>query len=72
MNPNFGYQLYQIERTKSRAEIIADDQALSRRAAAITRAGSQMAAQLTRLARASYLGRRITSRRPTRVPASAS
>ena len=25
MNPNYGYQLYQIQRIKTRAEILADD-----------------------------------------------
>jgi hypothetical protein len=69
MNPNFGYQLYQIERTKSRAEIIADDRALGRGAAAVTRVASAMAAQLTR---SSHRGRRNTPRSTTRVPASAS
>jgi len=25
MNPNYGYQLYQIQRVKTRAEVLADD-----------------------------------------------
>ena len=25
MNPNYGYQLYQIQRIKTRAEVLADD-----------------------------------------------
>jgi hypothetical protein len=72
MNPNFGYQLYQIERAKSRAEIIAGEQALSRQAAAVARAGSRAAAWLTRLARAGHMGSRTAARGATGMPASAS
>ena len=30
MNPNYGYQLYQIQRIKTRAEVLADDALLHR------------------------------------------
>jgi hypothetical protein len=35
MNPNYGYQLYQAERTQSRAEILAGDAQRGRRAASL-------------------------------------
>lgn len=43
MNPNYGYQLYQAERTQSRAEILAGDAQRGRRAASLLgrRAASQ-------------------------------
>jgi hypothetical protein len=44
MNPNYGYQLYQAQRTTPRTEIIARDAQRGRQAAAVTRG--------TRLARA--------------------
>ena len=34
MNPYDGYQLYQVQRTKTRAEILADDARRGRQAAA--------------------------------------
>ena len=37
MNPNYGYQLYQAQRTKTRAEVIAGDARLGRQAAALFR-----------------------------------
>jgi hypothetical protein len=37
MNPYDGYRLYQIERTKTRAEIIAEDAGRSGQAAAVFR-----------------------------------
>lgn len=39
MNPNYGYQLYQIQRIKTRAEILADDARRGRCAAAVARGG---------------------------------
>jgi hypothetical protein len=33
MNPNYGYQLYQAERTQTRAEVLAGDARRGRRAA---------------------------------------
>lgn len=39
MNPNYGYQLYQIHRIKTRAEILADDARRGRGAAAVARGG---------------------------------
>ena len=39
MNPNYGYQLYQIQRIKTRAEILADDTRRGRCAAAVARGG---------------------------------
>jgi hypothetical protein len=33
MNPNYGYQLYQAERTQTRAEVLAGDAQRGRRAA---------------------------------------
>jgi Tfp pilus assembly protein FimT len=38
MIANYGYQLYQDQRTKTRAEILAADARLSRQAEAISRA----------------------------------
>ena len=35
MNPYYGYQLYQDQRTKTRAEILAGDARLGRQAAAV-------------------------------------
>lgn len=72
MNANFGYQLYQIERTKSRAEIIAGDQALGRRAAAVTRTGARVAAVLARLARTGQPRSRPAAPSTTGMTASAS
>jgi hypothetical protein len=37
MNPYGGYQLYQVQRAKTRAEILADDARRGRRAAAVFR-----------------------------------
>jgi len=39
MNPNYGYQLYQAERTQSRAEILAGDAQRGRWAVAAGRRG---------------------------------
>ena len=41
MNPNYGYQLYQAERTQTRAEILAADAQRGRRAATNSRRGRQ-------------------------------
>ena len=46
MNPNYGYQLYQIQRIKTRAEILADDARRGRCAAAVAR-GSRRAYRKT-------------------------
>lgn len=46
MNPNYGYQLYQIQRIKTRAEILADDARRGRDAAAVAR-GSRRAYRKT-------------------------
>jgi hypothetical protein len=43
MNPYDGYQLYQVQRTKTRAEILAGDARRGRQAAAVFR-GSRMLA----------------------------
>lgn len=43
MNPHYGYQLYQAERAKTRAEILADDARLGCQAAAVFR-GSRVLA----------------------------
>lgn len=37
MNPNYGYQLYQAQRPKTRAEILAGDAQLGRQTAAVFR-----------------------------------
>ena len=37
MNPYGGYQLYQVQRAKTRAEILADDARRGRQAAAVFR-----------------------------------
>jgi hypothetical protein len=46
MNPNAGYQLYQIQRIKTRAEVLADDARRGRCAAAVAR-GSRRAYRKT-------------------------
>ena len=43
MNPNYGYQLYQAQRTMTRAEVLADDARRGRRAAAISRGSRRLA-----------------------------
>jgi hypothetical protein len=43
MNPYYGYQLYQDQRTKTRAEILADDARLGRQAAAVLRGSRALA-----------------------------
>jgi hypothetical protein len=47
MNPNLVYQLYQADRARTRAEILADDARRGRTAAAVGR-GSQVAARTAR------------------------
>jgi hypothetical protein len=47
MIPNYGYQLYQDQRTTTRAEILAADARLGRQAEAISRAIRALVAQLT-------------------------
>jgi hypothetical protein len=49
MNPNYGYQMYQAERVRTRQQILADDARRGQRAAAFSR-GSR---KLIRKARAS-------------------
>ena len=51
MNANYGYQLYQAQRTTPRAEILTADRERGRRAAAVTR-GARRLASGTRAARA--------------------
>jgi hypothetical protein len=43
MNPYGGYQGYQVQRTKTRAEILADDARRGRQAAAVIRGGRALA-----------------------------
>jgi hypothetical protein len=43
MNPYYGYQLYQAQRTKTRAEILTDDAQLGRQAAAAFRGSRALA-----------------------------
>ena len=43
MNPYYGYQLYQDQRTKTRAEILAGDARLGRQAAAVSRGSRALA-----------------------------
>ena len=45
MNPYYGYQLYQDQRTKTRADILADDARLGRQAAAVSRGSRALAGQ---------------------------
>jgi hypothetical protein len=45
MNPYGGYQLYQVQRTRTRAEIIADDARRGRQAAAVSRGRRALAGQ---------------------------
>jgi hypothetical protein len=43
MNPYGGYQLYQVQRTRTRAEILADDARRGRQAAAVVRVSRALA-----------------------------
>jgi hypothetical protein len=43
MNPYHGYQLYQVQRTKTRAEVLADDARHGRQAAAVFRGSRELA-----------------------------
>ena len=43
MNPNYGYQLYQVQRLTSRAEIIAADARRGHQAAAVARGTRRLA-----------------------------
>jgi hypothetical protein len=43
MNPNYGYQLYQAQRTITRAEVLAGDERRGRRAAAVSRGSRGLA-----------------------------
>jgi hypothetical protein len=45
MSPYDGYQLYQVQRAKTRAEILADDARRGRRAAAVSRGRRALAGQ---------------------------
>jgi hypothetical protein len=45
MNPYCGYQLYQAQRTKTLAEILAGDARLGRQAAAVFRGSRALAGQ---------------------------
>jgi hypothetical protein len=45
MNPYGGYQLYQVQRTRTRAEILAGDARRGRQAAAVVRASRALAAK---------------------------
>ena len=45
MNPSYGYRLYQAQRTKTRAEILAADARLGRQAAAVFRGSRAPAGQ---------------------------
>jgi hypothetical protein len=45
MNPYDGYQLYQVQRTKTRAEILADDARRGRQAAVVCRGSRALAGE---------------------------
>jgi hypothetical protein len=45
MNPYYGYQLYQDQRTKTRTEILAGDARPGRQAAAVLRGSRALAGQ---------------------------
>jgi hypothetical protein len=45
MNPYDGHRLYQVQRTKTRAEILADDARRGRRAAAVARGSRALAGE---------------------------
>jgi len=47
MNPYGGYQLYQVQRTRTRAEILADDARHGRQAAAVIRGGRVLAVRVS-------------------------
>ena len=46
MNPYGGYQLYQVQRAKTRAEILADDARRGRQAAAVSRGSRALAGEV--------------------------
>jgi hypothetical protein len=46
MNPNLVYQLYQADRTSTRAEILADDARRGRSAAGVRRGGQAAARKM--------------------------
>jgi hypothetical protein len=43
MNPSYGYQVYQAERTRTRAEVLAGDARRGQTAAAVRRGGRRPA-----------------------------
>jgi hypothetical protein len=47
MNPYNGYQLYQVQRTMTRAEILAGDARRGRQAAALSRGSRALVGQAT-------------------------
>jgi hypothetical protein len=49
MNPYGGYQLYQVQRTRTRAEILAGDAQRGRQAASVVRGGRALAGQASTL-----------------------
>jgi hypothetical protein len=51
VNPNLAYQLYQAERTKTRAEILNDDARRGHLAATVTRPSRHLIGRLSRRAR---------------------
>ena len=59
MNPNYGYQLYQAERTRTRAEVLAGDAQRGRWAAAHSRRGRRSAERRGRSAARRGRGRGI-------------
>jgi hypothetical protein len=54
MNPSYGYQLFQAERTMSRAEMLAGDDRLGRGAAAVGRGLRDVARRARARARAAF------------------
>jgi hypothetical protein len=62
MNPYDGHRLYQVQRTKTRAEILADDARRGRQAAAVSR-GRGAQPRLARHAGPSISASRIDQRK---------
>jgi hypothetical protein len=67
MNPYDGYRLYQVQRTRTRAEILADDARRGRQAAAVfrgsrARAGKAGAPGMTALHAIRAMAAQVTAR----------
>jgi hypothetical protein len=62
MNPYDGYQLYQVQRTKTRAEILAGDARRGRQAAAVFRRSRALAPRIMALNAIRAMMAQVTAR----------